>query len=36
MDIVGGEEGQGEIYGESSIEIYNTMCKTDGQWEFAM
>ena len=20
------------MYGESNIEIYNTMCKTDGQW----
>ena len=29
MDKVGGEEGEGEMYGESNIEIYNTMCKTD-------
>ena len=28
MDKVGGEEGEGEMYGESNIEIYNTMCKT--------
>ena len=32
IDKVGGEEGEGEMYGESNIEIYNTMCKTDGQW----
>ena len=25
MDKVGGEE-EGEMYGESNIEIYNTMC----------
>ena len=31
MDTVGGEEGEGEIYGESNIEIYNSMCKTDSQ-----
>ena len=29
MDKVGGEEGEGEMYGESNIQIYNTMCKTD-------
>ena len=29
MDTVGGEEGEGEIYGESNIEIYNTICKID-------
>ena len=28
MDKVGGEE-EGEMYGESNIEIYNTMCKAD-------
>ena len=36
MDKVEGEEGEGGIYGESDIEIYNTMCKTDSQWEFAI
>ena len=35
MDKVGGEE-EGEIYGESNIEIYNAMCKTDSQREFAI
>ena len=24
------------MYGESNMEIYNTICKTDGQWEFAV
>ena len=36
MDKAGGEEGEGERYGESNIQIYNTMCKTDSQWEFAI
>ena len=36
MDKVGEEEGEGERYGESNIEIHNTMCKTGSQWEFAI
>ena len=32
---VGGEEGEGQMYGESNTEIYNTICKTDSQWEFS-
>ena len=36
MDKVGGEEGEGEMYGQSNTEIYNTVCKTDSQWEFAV
>ena len=24
------------MYGESNIEIYNTICKIDSQWEFAV
>ena len=36
MDKVGGEKGEGEIYEESNIEIYNTMCKTDSQWAFVV
>ena len=36
MDKVGGEEGGEETYGESNTEIYNTMCKTDSRWEFAV
>ena len=35
MDKVGGEE-EGEMYGQSNIEIYNTMCKTDREWEFLL
>ena len=36
MDMGRGEEGEGEMYGHSNTEIYNAMCKTDRQWEFAM
>ena len=36
MDMVGGEEGEGEMYGESNMEIYNTIWKIDSQWEFAV
>ena len=36
MDMGGGEEGEGEMYEESNIEIYNTMCTTDSQWEFTV
>ena len=28
--------GRREMYGESNIEIYSTMCKTGSQWEFAV
>ena len=31
-----GEEGEGGMYGESNMEIYITVCKTDSQWEFAV
>ena len=32
-----GERGEeGEMYGESNMETYITMCKTDSQWEFAV
>ena len=27
---------QEEMYGESNIEVYNTICKTDSQKEFAL
>ena len=27
----GEEEGEGEKYGKSNMEIYNTMCKIDNQ-----
>ena len=36
MNTVGGKEGEGKIYGECNMEIYNTICKIDSQWEFAM
>ena len=36
MDTEGEEEGKSKMYGESSMEIYNTMCKIDSQWEFAV
>ena len=36
MGKVRGEEGKGEMYGESNIEIYNTMWKTESYWEFAV
>ena len=35
MDMVGGEEEEGEMYGESNMETYNTICKIDSQWESA-
>ena len=36
MYMAGGEEGEGEMYGESNMEIYNTIYKIDRQWEFAV
>ena len=36
MDMVVGKEGEGEMYGESNMEIFNTICKIDNQWEFAV
>ena len=36
MDTMGGEEGEREMYVKSNIEIYNTICKIDSQWEFAV
>ena len=30
-----GEEGDGGMYGESNMEINNTIYKIDSQWEFA-
>ena len=35
-DTVGGEEGEGELYGKSNMETYNTICKIDSLWEFAV
>ena len=31
-----GGEGEGKMYGESNMDIYNTICKIDSQWEFAV
>ena len=37
MDMQGwGEEEEGEMYGESNMETYITICKIDSQWEFAV
>ena len=36
MDMGGAEEGAGEMYGESNMEIYNSICKIASQWEFAV
>ena len=36
MDMAGGEEGEGEMYGESNMEIFNTIYKIDNQREFAV
>ena len=36
MGHSGKREGEGDMYGESNIEIYNTICKIDSQWEFAI
>ena len=30
------EEGEGETYGESNMEIHNTIYKIDSHWEFAV
>ena len=32
----GGEEEESEMYGESNMETYITICKIDSQWEFAI
>ena len=31
-----GEEGEGEMYGESNMGTYIIICKIDTQWEFAV
>ena len=36
MDMGAGKEGAGEMYGESGVEIYITICKIASQWEFAI
>ena len=35
-DIGRGQEGEGEMYRKSNMEIYNTTYKIDSQWEFAV
>jgi len=35
MDM-GERGGEGEMYGESNMETYITICKIDSQWEFAV
>ena len=36
MDTGGEEEGEGELYEESNMETYITICKISSQWEFAL
>ena len=36
MDMEGGKEEEGEVYGESNMKIYNTICEIDSQWELAI
>ena len=36
MGTGGGEEEEGEMYGESNLETNDTKCKIDRQWEFAI
>ena len=31
-----GEEREGERYGQNNMGTYNTICKIDNQWEFAV
>ena len=31
-----GGKGEGELYRESNMAIYNSICKIDSQWEFAV
>ena len=31
-----GEEGESEMYPESNMETYITICKIDSQWKFAV
>ena len=36
MDIEGGVEREGEMYGQCNTEAYNTICKTDSQWKITV
>ena len=31
MDMEGGKEREGEMYGDGNIKTYNTICKLDSQ-----
>ena len=32
----GDRGGEGEMYGDSNMETYSTICKIDSQWEFSV
>ena len=34
--MAGGEEGEGEMYGDSNMETYSTIYKVDSRWEYAV
>ena len=36
MDTGGRGRGEGEMYGESNMETYITICKIDSQWKLAV
>ena len=36
VDTGGGGRGEGEMYGESNMESYITICKIDSQWGFSV
>ena len=36
MGMAGREEGEAEMYGESNMETYNTICRIDSNWELAI
>ena len=36
LDMEGAGEAEGEMYAESNMDTYNTIYKTDSQWEFAV
>ena len=35
-DTEGAKEKEVETHGDSDMEIYNTMCKIDNHWKFAV
>ena len=36
IDVGEGEEGEGEMDGKGNMKTYNSICKLDSQWEFAL